>query len=138
MSKSKGSSVDTSLIKKPYLKETYTSQQLLEIAKCTDRINGPLYFITNYFHIQHPTLGAMLLQLHDYQLDMLDLYHANRKSVTMASRQMGKCFSYGTVVTIRNNISNKIYRLPIEVFHEYEKCKKENRPLPDISIFEQR
>lgn len=90
MSKSKGSSVDTSLIKKPYLKEQYSKQQLAELAKCSDRVTGPLYFITNYFHIQHPTRGAMLLNLHDYQLDMLDLYHANRKSVTMASRQMGK------------------------------------------------
>jgi phage terminase large subunit-like protein len=55
-----------------------------------DPVSGPRYFIENFMYIQHPMRGRQKLELYDFQLDLIDNYHANRKTVNMVSRQMGK------------------------------------------------
>jgi hypothetical protein len=79
--------VDTKLTKTPYLKEEYTTDQLIELAKCA---NDPKYFMINHCYIQHPTKGRMKFDLYDYQLGLVDTYHNNRYSIAMLARQMGK------------------------------------------------
>lgn len=79
-----------SLIKKPHLTERYTEAQLIELAKCADPIDGPHYFLNNFFMIQHPTRGAMQYVPFPYQERLIDTYHQNRFSISMMPRQTGK------------------------------------------------
>jgi hypothetical protein len=80
-------SVDTKLIKTPYKKEKYTTEQIKELAKCT---MDPQYFITEYCWIQHPVKGRLKFELFDYQRELLDAYHNHKYSIALISRQMGK------------------------------------------------
>ena len=81
---------DSVLVKKPHTRETFTEQQLIEFAKCADPITGPEYFLSNYFHIQHPTKGRMLYEPFDYQQRLVHTYHAYRFSISLMPRQTGK------------------------------------------------
>ena len=85
-------SVDTKLTKTPYIKETYTQEQILELAKCMD---DPLYFIEEYCWIQHPTKGRMKFKLFGYQKELIRSYHDYRYSIALISRQMGKSTAAG-------------------------------------------
>jgi len=81
---------DYSLIKKPHRPMAFTTDQLKEFAKCADPITGPAYFLNNYFWTQHPTKGKLQYHPYDYQENMLNVMHNNRKSVLLCGRQLGK------------------------------------------------
>ena len=81
------------LVKKPHTRETFTEEQLREFAKCADPINGPEYFMSNYFYIQHPTKGRMLYQPFEYQKGLIHSYHNYRYSISLMPRQTGKSTS---------------------------------------------
>ena len=49
-----------------------------------------IYFISNYFYIQHPTKGAMKYQPFEYQDRLIDSYHSYRYSISLMPRQTGK------------------------------------------------
>ena len=51
--------LETAIIKSPYKRMSYTEEQILELAQCADPQTGAQYFMDNYFHIQHPTKGAI-------------------------------------------------------------------------------
>jgi hypothetical protein len=55
-----------------------------------DPKNGPLYFMTNYSMIQHPTKGSMKFEMYDYQKRLVGTYHDNRFAIAMLPRQTGK------------------------------------------------
>ena len=78
---------DTKLVKDPYQRESYTPEQILEIAKC---VADPKYFMTEHCWIQHPTKGRMKFSLFDYQKELVDTYHDYKYSIALISRQMGK------------------------------------------------
>lgn len=78
---------DTKLTKSPHIKEEYSYDQIIEIAKCSA---DPKYFMTEYCYIQHPTKGRMKFGLFDFQRDLVDTYHNYRNSIALISRQMGK------------------------------------------------
>jgi hypothetical protein len=61
-----------------------------EFIKCADTVTGPDYFISNYFQIQHPHRGKILLKLYDCQRNLLDSCIRNNQTVNLVSRQMGK------------------------------------------------
>lgn len=82
--------MESVLIKKAYLKERYTDQQLMDLANCADPTVGPFYFMKNFFYIQHPVKGKLLYKAFDYQNELLDTYHNNRFSINLLGRQMGK------------------------------------------------
>ena len=86
-------SLETAIIKTPYQKTTYTEQQILEIAKCADPVNGPRYFMENYFFIQHPTKGSIQYHPFGYQEKLIDTYHNYRYSISLMPRQTGKSTS---------------------------------------------
>ncbi len=81
---------ETVLIKKPNTRESFTETQLREVIKCADPINGPAYFLENYFYIQHPTKGRMRYSPFDYQKRLVDTYHNYRYSISLMPRQTGK------------------------------------------------
>jgi len=83
-------SLDGVLIKKANQKQHYARQEMMEFARCADPINGPHYFMDNYFPIQHPTKGKIQYKPFDFQKRLIDTYHANRFSISMLPRQCGK------------------------------------------------
>jgi hypothetical protein len=85
--------LDTVLVKAPHRRETYTEHELEEFAKCADPITGPMYFMNNFFYIQHPTKGKMLYKPFEYQKRLIENYHLNRFSISLMPRQTGKSTS---------------------------------------------
>lgn len=82
-----------SLIKKPHQRFHFSTEQLTDIVNCADPTNGPQYFMSNFFYIQHPTRGKMLYQPFEYQQRYIDVMHANRFSIALLPRQSGKSTS---------------------------------------------
>ena len=85
--------LDTVLVKAPHRKEVFTEQELEEFARCADPVNGPMYFLDNFFYIQHPTRGKMLYHPFEYQQRLINNYHQNRFSISLMPRQTGKSTS---------------------------------------------
>jgi len=83
-------SLDGNLIKKANITQRWTDEDLAHMAKCMDPIDGPKYFLDNFFFIQHPTQGKIQYKAFSYQERLLDSYHGHRFSVNMLGRQMGK------------------------------------------------
>ncbi len=82
-----------SLVKTPYQKTAFTNEQLQEFVKCCDPNTGYLYFMDNFFYIQHPTKGSMLYHPWPYQQKLIDTYHRYRYSISLMPRQSGKSTS---------------------------------------------
>jgi hypothetical protein len=83
-------SLDGVLIKKANKQETFTNEQIEDIAKCMDPKDGYLYFAKNFAYIQHPVKGKLLFDPYDYQLGLMDTYHNYRFNINMMPRQTGK------------------------------------------------
>jgi hypothetical protein len=96
-----------SLIKRANSQTEFTPESVQELKKCK---NDPIYFIRNYVKIQHPTDGTVPFDLYEYQIEMIDHIHNNKKSLLMASRQLGKCLFSATKINIikKPNIIKKI------------------------------
>jgi hypothetical protein len=86
-------STEPVLVKAPYQQLSFTDQQIEEFARCADPVNGPMYFLDNFFYIQHPTRGRMLYHPFDYQRRLIEVYHRYRFSISMMPRQTGKSTS---------------------------------------------
>ena len=87
------STLETVIVKKAHQVESFTEQQILEIAKCADPVTGPQYFMDNYFYIQHPTKGSIQYHPFEYQERLIDTYHNYRFSISLMPRQTGKSTS---------------------------------------------
>ena len=82
------------LIKAPYQKTVFKTQQDLEdFIKCCDPDTGYLYFMDNFFMIQHPTKGSMKYHPWPYQKNLIETYHNYRFSINLMPRQSGKSTS---------------------------------------------
>jgi len=83
-----------SLIKQPYIKTHFKNEKdLQDFIKCCDPNTGHLYFMSNFFKIQHPTKGSMNYHPWDYQKRLIDTYHNYRYSISLMPRQSGKSTS---------------------------------------------
>jgi hypothetical protein len=83
-----------SLVKTPYVKTKFATQKELDdFIKCCDPITGYLYFMDNFFMIQHPTKGSMLYHPWPYQERLIHTYHNYRFSISLMPRQSGKSTS---------------------------------------------
>ena len=82
--------LETELLKRPYQKSAYTSEQLKNFAKCVDPITGPHYFMSNFFYVQHPKQGKILYHPYGYQVRLIHAYHFYKRVVAMMPRQCGK------------------------------------------------
>lgn len=65
----------------------YTLEELREFVRCS---KDPIYFIKNYVKIISLDTGLTNFELYPFQERMIQSYHENRFSITMASRQVGK------------------------------------------------
>jgi hypothetical protein len=84
------STLESVLVKKAHSPTIFNEQQIEEFMRCADPVTGPAYFLDNFFYIQHPTRGRMLLHPFEYQLRLIDTYHNNRFSISLMPRQTGK------------------------------------------------
>ena len=83
-------SLDGVLTKKAHSKEKYTEDQVRDLLMCADPETGYLYFVRNFFYIQHPVKGKVKFEPYEYQIGLLDSYHNYRFNVNMMPRQSGK------------------------------------------------
>lgn len=83
-------SLDGVITKRANQVETYTSEQIEELIKCMAPADGYMYFMKNYFHIQHPVRGKILFDPFGYQVDLIESYHNFRFNINMLPRQSGK------------------------------------------------
>jgi hypothetical protein len=86
---------DNKLVKTAYSSNKYTEKDIEDLLKCTDPINGPHYFLDNFFYIQHPTKGKLKYEPFEYQRRLIDSYHGNRFNVNLLPRQTGKTTTAG-------------------------------------------
>ena len=86
-------SLEGVLIKSPHTRSLYTQEQIEEFARCADPETGPIYFMDNFFFIQHPVKGRMLYHPFEYQQRLIETYHNYRFSISMMPRQTGKSTS---------------------------------------------
>ena len=89
----KPNNLDAVLVKSPHRREVYSEQEIAEFALCADPVDGPMYFMDNFFYIQHPTKGKMLYHPFEYQRRLIENYHNNRFSISLMPRQTGKSTS---------------------------------------------
>ena len=83
-----------SLVKTPYQKTKFkTQKELDDFVKCCDPDTGYLYFMDNFFMIQHPTRGSMNYHPWEYQKRLIETYHKYRFSISLMPRQSGKSTS---------------------------------------------
>ena len=78
------------LVKQANRRQTFSHDEIKEFARCVDPVDGPNYFLENFFYIQHPVKGRLLYKPFDYQVELIDVYHNNRFSINLLGRQMGK------------------------------------------------
>jgi len=83
-------SLDGVITKKANQTETYTNEQIEDLAKCMDPQDGYLYFAKNFAYIQHPVKGKLQFDPYDYQVRLFNTYHNHRFNVNMLPRQTGK------------------------------------------------
>ena len=83
-------SLDGVLTKKANTRETYTEDQINDLAKCMDQNSGYLHFATKHGFIQHPVQGKIQFNPFAYQTRLLESYHKYRFNINMLPRQTGK------------------------------------------------
>jgi len=83
-------SLDGVLTKKANQQETYTNEQVEQLVQCMDQDSGYLYFLKNFYYIQHPVKGKLLFEPFEYQERLLQSYHNHRFNINMLPRQTGK------------------------------------------------
>ena len=82
------------LVKTPYVKTKFhTQKELDDYIKCCDPDTGHMYFMDNFFMIQHPTRGSMNYHPWEFQKRLIENYHKYRFSISLMPRQTGKSTS---------------------------------------------
>lgn len=59
----------------------------MELHRCHE---DPLYFMTNYMKVRHPTKGSIPFDMFDYQKRCIEAFVNNRWAIVLAGRQLGK------------------------------------------------
>lgn len=116
-----GKPVDYTLTKKAHTKETFSEEQILDLQKCSNSDDGYLYFIKNFFYIQHPVQGKMMLNPYEYQERLLAGYHNYPYNVNICPRQSGKCVEKQTLIKIKHKKTGEIKEISIKDFFDSQK-----------------
>ena len=72
---------------KANLKQSYTEDQVREIAKCME---DPIHFISEYTRIVNIDEGLVPFKMYPFQEKMVQTFHDNRFSICKLPRQSGK------------------------------------------------
>jgi len=97
-------------VRRKGIKFAMTPEELEEYIKCKLSV---YYFAEHYCKIklEDGTVGQM--KLRDYQKDIIKLYTENRYSILMASRQVGKCIDFTSVLTVMDDPTGYVYKINI-------------------------
>lgn len=90
----------------------WTNEERDEFKKCANDI---IYFANNYCTVMTDE-GHQTIQLRDYQERFLREMQNNRFTIALASRQIGKCLDFQTVIQIKQNGTIKDIKL-YELWH---------------------
>ena len=90
MAKNSSKNIEGNLVKRAHSTQKFTEKDLEDLAKCSDPITGPHYFLDNFFYIQHPVKGKLKYEAFDYQRRLIDSYHNHRFNINLLPRQTGK------------------------------------------------
>lgn len=104
--------------KKAELNFEYTPEEIIEIDKCSKDV---VYF-TNRHGVSMTDDGVVRIKLRDYQRNILEMYQQERFSCLLASRQIGKCITSQSLITIKDNKTGIISTIPAYLF--FYKIKK--------------
>lgn len=108
---------DDKYIKKPNTAVAYTDEQILQLRKCNDPVNGAMYFMENFLYIKHPMRGAILFEPYDYQRELIECMATHRKTVLLCGRQLGKCLDGSTMIKIKNKTTGESKEVSMADFH---------------------
>lgn len=106
-------------VRKAGIKFAMTQSELEEYVRCKLSV---YYFAENYCKIKLEDGTVDKMTLRDYQKDIIKLYTENRYSILMASRQIGKCLTFNTLVNIKD-LNDYIFQIPIGLIY-YSNLKK--------------
>ncbi len=109
-------------VRKAGLQFGATMEELDEYLKCKMSV---YYFAEHYCKIklEDGTIGQM--KLREYQKDIIKLYTENRYSILMASRQSGKCSTFNTILTLKDENGN-IFKMNIGKLY-YKTLRKQRK-----------
>jgi hypothetical protein len=77
-----------------------------ELRKCAKSYK---YFVENYIKIDDNSGSLKVIQLYDYQKNLLNIVHNNKMTVCKFPRQCGKCLKYNTNLELKN--TGEIHKL---------------------------
>jgi hypothetical protein len=87
-----------------------TKDEIDEYIKCKMDIQ---YFAENYCWVKGEQGEPVKIILRDYQKEILDNFFKERYNILMASRQVGKCFSFNTLCEFKINEKTIYLRIGI-------------------------
>lgn len=103
------------------------SQQMMEMARVMKRPTGIKRFVNHVEIVTSDGPENFGKVIKPFQYDMIDLFQNSERSILLASRQMSKCVTGDTKITVRNDNTGEIQDITIEEFHkllqEKEKLK---------------
>jgi hypothetical protein len=85
----------------------YNEFEISEIKKCSQDI---IHFANTYAYTM-TDFGLKIIELRDYQIDVLRAYQENKEVIFMASRQIGKCVDANTKIFVKK--ANKIEEISL-------------------------
>jgi len=77
-----------------------TPEEQQEYVRCALDVH---YFTEKYCKVKTEDGSINNIRLRDYQVEILDNFVNNRFNILMASRQVGKCFSFNTIISIERD-----------------------------------
>lgn len=117
--------MDDKLIKKAHKKHKYSEKEILQLSKCADKEEGPLFFMENFMYVQHATRGKIKFDPYPYQRELIKCYHENRYAIALISRQMGKCLYQLSTIKVRNKNTGDEIETNFKDFYEMLKEQKD-------------
>lgn len=100
-------------LKKAGVEVALTPFQQAELVKCMNDIS---YFIKNYVKIISLDEGLVNFELYPFQENMVKKMDENRFTIFLTSRQMGKCITANSKITVRRSGTKEIRKVSIERF----------------------
>lgn len=108
--------------KKPNKKLKLTSLQYEIYKKCYDDVNGPLFFASHCCWVNRN--GLVRYVPFDYQREMLFNLHNYQNTISLWSRQNGKCCLGSNLLKIRNKHTGDIKEVSFTHLFALAKEKK--------------
>ena len=77
-----------------------TEEEQAEYIKCALDVH---YFVEKYCKVKREDGSVGNILLRDYQKEIIDNFVNSRFNILMASRQVGKCFSFNTIISLEKD-----------------------------------